>query len=93
MPVLGVSLYLVTTWYSCLLSACKTEPAIGEGAPVRVLGAPGEKCLCAVLLCLTTWEAIPNNEEVTCNKVTSSKITCLVLQVDVKCCSQLLPPK
>ncbi len=65
-----------------LLGACKPEPANGEEiSPAKLNGAPGAKCLCAALLGMATCEAIPNSKEVPCNQVTSSKLTCLDLQV------------
>ena len=54
-----------------LLSACKIEPANGEGAPDKMLVLSGTKCLCPVLLYKATYkEAVPNSEVVPCNKVT-----------------------
>ncbi len=70
------------------LAACKPECASRDGAPAKVPGASGVKCLCAVLLGMATWEAFRDSGEVPCNKVSSSKLTCLVMQVDVTCCSQ-----
>ena len=70
-----------------LLGAGKPEPKSGVACPAEVPGASGTKCLCPNLLCMATWEATPNSEEVPRNQVTSSKRTCLDFQVDVTCCS------
>ena len=77
-----------------LLGSCKPEPTSGGGGawPAMVPGASGLKCLCAVLLCMASWEAVPNSKEAPFNKVSSTKLTCLDLQVDIFC-SQLLPVK
>ena len=37
-----------------LLGACKPELASREGAPAKVPGTSGAKCLCPVLLCMAT---------------------------------------
>ncbi len=84
----GCLVQLLGAW-----GACEPEPASGVACPTKVPGAPEVKYQCAVPPCMATWGAIPISEEVPCNKVTSSKLTCLDLQVDVTCCSQLLPVK
>ncbi len=69
-PVLiGCLVQLLGAW-----GARELEPASGVACPTKVPGAPEVKCLCAVLPCMATWEAIPISEEVNCNKVTSSKL-------------------
>ena len=71
-----------------LLSACKPEPTSGEDA--RVPGATGRSAQWQ-FCCAWLWGAILGSEVVPCNKITSSKLTWLDLQVNVTCCSQLLP--
>ncbi len=67
-PVLGVSLCLMAAWCSCWVPGClHTRTYKWEECSAKVPGAPGVKCLCAVLLCKATWEAIPNSEEAPCN--------------------------
>ncbi len=63
-----------------LLSACKPGLTSGEDFPAEMPGASGAK-------------AISNSEEVTCSIVTSSKLSCLDVELDVTCCSQLLPSR
>ncbi len=92
MPVLG-GIPVLGGCLVQLLGACIPGSASGVACPAEVPSASGAKCLCPVLLCMATWEAIQNSEEVPCNQVISSKLTCLDLQVDVTCCSQLLPAK
>ena len=88
-PVLGGCLVqLLGGW-----GARKPEPASGVACPAKVPGASRMKCLCAVLPCRATWEAIPNSKEVPCNHVSSSELTFLDSQVGVTCCSQSLPTK
>ena len=69
-----------------LLSACKPEPASGEGDPAKVPVTSGTKYLCGVLLCMAIWEAILSG------RLQQSYIikTHLDLQVELTCCSQLL---
>ncbi len=89
-PVLGASLCLVAAWCSYWVHANLHKKGV---CPAKVPGASGVKCVCPVMLCMAAWEAIPNSEEAPCNKVTSSSLTCLDLQVDVTSCSQSLPAK
>ena len=58
----GCLVQLLGAW-----GAREPEPASGVACPTKVPGAPEVKCLCAVLPCMATWEAIPISEEVPCN--------------------------
>ncbi len=91
-PVLGGILVLGGSLVQ-LLGTRKPEPTSGGDAPAEVPSASGSKFQCALLLCMAPWEAILNNKEVPCNNVSSSKLTCLDLQVDVTRCNQVLPAK
>ncbi len=77
------SLSLLGGCHAQLLSAYKLELTNGEVASTGVSGAPDPKCRCAVLLCMATWEATPNSEEVPCNHVLSSELTRPDLQINV----------
>ncbi len=92
MPVLG-GIHVLLGCLVQLLGALIPGSTSGVVCPAEVPGASGAKCPCPTLLCMATWEAIPNSKEVPCNQVTSSKLTCPDLQVDVTCCSQFLPAK
>ncbi len=62
-----VSLCLVAAWCSSwVLVSLKLRRWTA-----KLPGASEAKCLCAVLLCMATWEAIPNSEEAPCNNFTS----------------------